>query len=103
MVLPKNLLDYPIWCNWLFDNYQLAQELFAKSLQSLQTCQLVNNNLCGRLFSWLESPAKFYESLKVTSVPLFILDFNLLSWKLDSCAFKMLYWVILYWYYFKAK
>ena len=32
----------------------LAGELFAKALQSLETCVLVNNNLCGKLHSSLE-------------------------------------------------
>ena len=32
----------------------LAGELFAKALQSLETCVLVNNNLCGKLYSSLE-------------------------------------------------
>ena len=37
----------------------LAKELFAKALQSFETCVLVNNDLCGELFSSLESPATF--------------------------------------------
>ena len=45
----------------------LPDELFAKALQSFKTCELVNNNLCRKLFSSLESPATFGESCKVTS------------------------------------
>ena len=74
-----------------FDNLILAGELFAKALQSPETCVLVNNNLCGKLFSSLESPPTFGESFKVTSVPFFILDFNLLSCELDNFTFKVLY------------
>ena len=43
------------------------------------------------------------ESFKVTSIPFFILDFNLLSCQLDSFMFKVLYWVILYCHYIKVK
>ena len=68
-------------CNWAFDNYILAEELFAKALQSLETCVLVNNNLCGKLFSSLESPATFDEIFNVNSVPCLIRVFNLLSCK----------------------
>ena len=52
---------------------------------------LVNNDLCGKLFSSLESPTAFDKSFKVTSVPFFIPDFNLLSCELDNLTFKMLY------------
>ena len=38
-----------------FDSFILAEELFAKVLRSLETCVFVNNNLCGKLFSSLES------------------------------------------------
>ena len=41
--LPKNPLDCTILCNWVFDNFILAVELFAKALQSFETCVLVNN------------------------------------------------------------
>ena len=47
----------------------LAEELFAKA------CVLVNNNLWGKLFSSLESPAIFDESFNVTSVPFFFSRF----------------------------
>ena len=95
--LPKNPPDWAILCNRVFDNFILANEPFAKTFPSLETCVLVNNNLCRKLFSWLEFSA-FDESFKVTSVQYFIPDFNLLSYKLDNFAFKVLYWVILYWY-----
>ena len=64
---------------------------------------LGNNNLCGKLFSSLEWLTTFGESFKVISVPFFIPNFNLLSWEIDNYTFKVLYWVILYWYYTKVK
>ena len=45
--LPKNPPDCPILCNWVFDNFILAEELFVKALQSFRSCVLVNNKLCG--------------------------------------------------------
>ena len=57
--LPKNPPDCPISCNWVFDNFILAEELFAKALWSLETFVLINNSLCGKLFSLLESSTTF--------------------------------------------
>ena len=74
-----------------FLNFILAGESFAKSLQNFETYVLVNNNLCRKLFSSLESPTTFSESFKVTSVSFFIPDFNLLSCGLGNLTFKMLY------------
>ena len=48
----KDRPEYPILCNWVFDNFKWADELFAKALRSLEFCVLVNNNLCGKLFLW---------------------------------------------------
>ena len=86
-----------------FDYFVLAAEPFAKALRSLEKCVLVNNTFWGKLFSLLESPATFGESIKVTSAPLFISDFNLLSCELENFTFKVLCWVVLYWYYIKTK
>ena len=77
--LPRNHPDCPILCNWVFDNFILADEPFAKTLQSFQRFVLVNSNLWGKLFSSSESPIIIDEILKVISVPFFIYDFNLLS------------------------
>ena len=77
--LPKSPPDCTISGNWIFDNFILADETFAKALRSFKTSVLVNNNLCGKIFSSLESSITFDESFKVTSVPLFIPNFNLLS------------------------
>ena len=91
------VLFYPV----VFLIISLAEELFAKTLRSLQTCALVHNSLCGKLVLSLESPTTFDESLKVTLVPFFIPDFNSLSCELDNFQFKLLYWKSLY--YIKTK
>ena len=101
--LPKNLPDFPILCNWVFNTFILTDKPFAKALRNFETCVLVNNNLCGKLFSSLESATVFGEILKVASIQFFIPNFNLLICKLDNFTFIVLYWVILYWYYIKAK
>ena len=66
-------------CNWIFDNFILADKPFAKTLQSLETSILVNNNLCRKQFSPLELPTTFDEIFKVTCTPYFAPEFNLLS------------------------
>ena len=55
----------------------LVDELFTKALRSFETCVLVNNNLCGKLFSSLKS--------QIT-----ISDFNLWNCQVDSSTFKVL-------------
>ena len=80
MCPPKNLADFPILCNWVFDNFTLADKPFAKTLQSLKTCVLLYNNLSGKLVSWLGSPTTFDESFKVILLLYSITHFNLLSW-----------------------
>ena len=69
----------------------------------LETCVSFNNNLCGKLVSSLKSPTTFDGRFKVIWVPFFIPQFNLLSWKLDSFTFKVLWFAIIYRYYTKAK
>ena len=90
-ILPKNHPDCPILCNSVFDNFILADETFAKTLGSLETCVLVNNNLCGKIYSSLELPITFDERCKVTSAPFFIPNVNLLSCELNNFTFKVLY------------
>ena len=48
-----------------FYNFILADESFAKALRNLKTCLSVNNNLCGKLDSSLESPITFNEIFRV--------------------------------------
>ena len=38
---PKTPLDFCTLCNWVFDNFVLADEPFAKALRSLETCVLI--------------------------------------------------------------
>ena len=64
---------------------------YLQSLRKPETCTLVNNNLCEKLVSALELPITFDERFKVTSVPFFIPDFNLLSCELDNFQFTVLY------------
>ena len=92
-----------ILARWkVFGNFVLADKLFAKALQSLETCVSVNNNLCGKLVSSLEFPITFDKRFKVTSVVKFNPYFNLLRYELDNFTFKLSYWVILYLHYIKA-
>ena len=68
-ILLKNPPDCPILCNRVFANFILAEEPFAKALQSLETCLLDNENFCEKLVSSLESPSKFDNNFKITSAP----------------------------------
>ena len=77
-----------------FYNFILADDLFATALRRFETCVLVNNNSSGELVSSLESPIIFDERFKLTWVPSFIPDFNLLSCELDDFTFTVLHWVI---------
>ena len=61
----------------IFENFVLADETFAKAFTMFETCASVNNNLYGKSVSSLEIPIKCDERFKVTSVPIFIPDFNL--------------------------
>ena len=72
--LPKDSLNCPILCIWVFDNFILAEKLFGKALWILETCVLVNNNLCRKLFSSSESPKSFTKILKV-KVPFYHFNF----------------------------
>ena len=74
----------------------LANEPFVKVLRKLETFVFVNNNLWGKLVSSLDSPTAFDETSRITWVPFFIPQFDLLSCELDNFTFKVLYWVVLY-------
>ena len=79
--------------NWVFDNVISVDDLSAKALRRFETCLLVDNNLWGKLVSWLR--IKFDNNLKTTSVSFFMVDFNLLSCEFDTFTFTP-YYVILY-------
>ena len=41
------------------------------------------------------------DNLKTSSISLFVADFSLSACEFDGFTFKILYWVILYWYYIR--
>ena len=91
---PTRPPNYATLDSRVFKNFILTVELFTKTLRIFETCVLVNNSLREKLVS--SSPIiiniiTFDEKFKVTWVPLFIPDFNLLSCELDSFTFKVLY------------
>ena len=102
-IIRKKTPDRPILYNWVFEKFILVYPLFTKALQSLETCALANNNLFEKLASSSELSITFDVRFKVTSLRLFIPNFDSLSWKLENFTLKVLYWVTLYWYHIKAK
>ena len=62
----KILLIEMFYAIEFFDNFILADEPFAKALQSFE---IVNNSLCRIFFLSFDSPTAFNEVFKVTSVP----------------------------------
>ena len=75
---------------WVFDNFILADNLFAKALWRFTTCLLVNNNLCGKLVSSLELSIISDEVLRVTLVSFFTANFNFLSCEYDNLTFTVI-------------
>ena len=60
-------MDADSFDNFIFENYFINYyKLFSWSLQSFESCLSVNNHLCGRLVSTLESPIIFDDSFRVT-------------------------------------
>ena len=86
--LPRNYSDCPFTDSQVFDNFISADGLFAKVLPSLETCVLINKNLCGKLVSLIKLSTTFDERFKITSTLFFIPDFNLLSCELEKFTFK---------------
>ena len=72
----------------------LAEKLFAKVLQSLKTCVLVNNNVYGKLVASLESAEIFDESFKVTLVPFCL--FQTLIYEVAMRQYKVTFYVTSY-------
>ena len=70
--IPRNPPYLAILFSWVFDNFILADELFAKTLGRVETFVLANNNLCVFLYSLLELPITFHEKFKVTSLTFFL-------------------------------
>ena len=70
--LPGNLPGCIILDSWVFENFILADEPFAKVLGILETCVSVYNNLFGKFVVSLESQILLHERFKATWVPFFI-------------------------------
>ena len=94
--LTKNPTDHIILDNLVFDSLISVDDLLAKAFGRFATYVLVDNNLCGKLFSSSGLTIIFNDNHKTTAVLFFIADFNLLTCEFAGLAFKMLYWVILY-------
>ena len=58
----KSQVNFTILDNWVFGNFILAVEPFSKTLRIFEIYVLVNNDLCEKLASLLESPTKFDET-----------------------------------------
>ena len=58
----------------IFDNYILADELFAKTLNRIQTCVSVKMNLSRKSLLWV--PEIFDDNFEDMSVASFVADFN---------------------------
>ena len=61
-MLSKNPPYFPFLCYSVFDDFVLADELLAKALQSFESWALVNNNICRKFLTSLESQTTFDES-----------------------------------------
>ena len=55
-ILSKNFTDCNFLNSWVFANFILTYELFAKPVRRFQTCLSVKNNLYGKLILSLELP-----------------------------------------------
>ena len=58
--VPRNFPNRAILDSWVFDNFILIFEPFAKALQIFEICVLVNNNLCRNSVS--SSPIIFFST-----------------------------------------
>ena len=63
--------------SWVFDNFILADKLFAKAWRNVSNDLCNSNNSCGKLVSLLESPIILDEHFRVTSIALLIADLKL--------------------------
>ena len=63
--------------------------MFAKVLQGLETCLLVNSKLCEKLVSLV--PIMFGDNMRDKSVELFVADFKKWSYESDNIMFTLRY------------
>ena len=99
--LPRNPPDCFILEICVFNNFSLADELFAKALQRFDTSLSVIINLLRKLVLSLELPIIFNDDFKVSPVAFFVADFNSVSCKLDNFRFTFLYCAISYYHFVK--
>ena len=77
---PPDLFHFIKLSSWSsYISWWIICKGFAKP-RDLCISTLVSNNLCWKLVSSSELPITFDEIFKVTSVPFFIPDYNLVSW-----------------------
>ena len=62
--LPGNLSDCTMLDSWVFSNFILPDKLFAKVLQSLKPCILLNDKLRGKLLLTLKPPVALGKLLR---------------------------------------
>ena len=67
----KSQVNFTILDNWVFEDFILVVEPFSKALRIFEIYVSVNNDLCKKLASLLESPTKFDEIFYVTWVKFF--------------------------------
>ena len=67
----KSQVNFTILDNWVFEDFILVVEPFSKALRIFEIYVSVNNDLCKKLTSLLESPTKFDEIFYVTWVKFF--------------------------------
>ena len=95
--VPRNPPDCTGLDNWVFDNFILADELFAKALQRFASCLSVSNNSCGKLaVSSLELPIMFDDNFRVAPVSFVTADFKLLSCESDNFTYIESFYTIIY-------
>ena len=91
--LPRNPLDCTILGSSVFDNFILADLLLMKAFRTFETFLSIGNNLCGKMF---DDNLIFDGNLKLTTV-------ILIRCELNNLTCKLLYLVILHWYYIKER
>ena len=90
-----NLPNCIILDSYVVEDFILADEPFVKASRMFEACVLIDNNLSEKWVLILDLPAAFDARFKDTSVPVLILDLNLLSSELGSCRSTVLYWLVL--------
>ena len=61
----RNLRNYTILDNWVFENFIIADEQCVRALQIFETCVSVNDKLCGKLVSSLAFSSNLMKDSKL--------------------------------------